>query len=99
MSRKKTTKAFTLAEVLITLGIIGVVAAIMLPSFIENMQSRIKAEQIRSVKYKFTKATTQMAAQGKIGPYASTAAFVAELQKHLKIMKVCDSNHLRDCWP
>ena len=40
-----------------------------------------------------------MAAQGLIGPYDSTASFVAELQKHLKIMKVCPSTKLRDCWP
>ena len=40
-----------------------------------------------------------MAAQGLIGPYDSTAAFVAELQKHLKIMKVCPSTKIRDCWP
>ena len=36
---------------------------------------------------------------GLIGPYASTDAFVDELQKHLKIMKRCDSSHLRECWP
>ena len=33
-------KAFTLAEVLITLGIIGVVAAMTLPSLINNIQSK-----------------------------------------------------------
>jgi len=34
-------KAFTLAEVLITLGIIGVVAAITIPSLIANYQKRV----------------------------------------------------------
>lgn len=33
-------KAFTLAEVLITLGIIGVVAAITLPTLIANYQKK-----------------------------------------------------------
>ena len=33
-------KAFTLAEVLITLGIIGVVAALTLPAVIQNYQKR-----------------------------------------------------------
>lgn len=40
------TKAFTLAEVLITLGIIGVVAAMTLPALIQtnkNLESRGKA--------------------------------------------------------
>lgn len=34
-------KAFTLAEVLITLGIIGVVAAITIPNLISNYQKRV----------------------------------------------------------
>ena len=90
---------FTLAEVLITLGIIGVVAALTLPTLNQAVNKRVRAEQIRTVKYKFTKATDKMNSLGLIGPYNSTAAFVAELQKHLKIAKVCPSSKLRECWP
>ena len=92
-------KGFTLAEVLIALGIIGVVSALTLPTLNAAISKKVRAEQIRTVKYKFTKATEKMAAQGLIGPYDSTASFVAELQKHLKIAKVCTSSNLRDCWP
>ena len=84
---------------MITLGIIGVVAALTLPTLNAAINKKVRAEQIRTVKYKFTKATEKMAHLGLIGPYANTAAFVAELQKHLKIMKVCPSTKLRDCWP
>ena len=91
--------AFTLAEVLITLGIIGVVAALTLPTLNQAVNKRVRTEQIRTVKYKFTKATDKMNSLGLIGPYNSTAAFVAELQKHLKIAKVCPSSKLRECWP
>ena len=91
--------AFTLAEVLITLGIIGVVAAMTLPTLNQAINNKVRAEQVRTVKYKFTKATEKMNSLGLIGPYASTDAFVDELQKHLKIMKRCDSSHLRECWP
>jgi hypothetical protein len=52
------------------------------------------------VKYKFTKATDSMKSLGLIGPYyANTEEFVNELQKHLKIAKVCTSDNLRGCWP
>ena len=91
--------AFTLAEVLITLGIIGVVAAMTLPTLNQAINNKVRTEQIRTVKYKFTKATEKMNSLGLIGPYASTDAFVDELQNHLKIMKRCDSSHLRECWP
>ena len=84
---------------LITLGVIGIVAALTLPTLNQAINKKVRAEQIRTVKYKFTKATTKMANLDLIGPYESTAAFVAELQKHLKIAKVCTSNNLRSCWP
>ena len=91
--------AFTLAEVLITLGIIGVVAALTLPALLTNIQSRIRAEQSRTVQYKFSLATEKMARLNLIGPYDSTDAFVDELQKHLKISKRCNASNLRGCWP
>ena len=39
-------RAFTLAEVLITLGIIGVVAALTLPALIENYQKKVAAVRL-----------------------------------------------------
>ena len=96
-SQKKV--AFTLAEVLITLGIIGVVAALTLPALLSNIQGKIRAEQIRTVKYKFTKATDKMKSLSLIGAYPTTNDFVQELRKHLVIAKVCDANHIRECWP
>ena len=97
--KMKRKEAFTLAEVLITLGVIGIVAAMTLPVLNQAVNKKVRAEQIRTVKYKFTKATEKMASLGLIGPYDSTASFVAELQKHLKIAKVCPSSKLRECWP
>ena len=41
--------AFTLAEVLITLGIIGVVAAITLPTLIKNYQKQVYVTQLKKV--------------------------------------------------
>lgn len=41
--------AFTLAEVLITLGIIGVVAAMTMPSLIANYQEKQRVSQLKKV--------------------------------------------------
>ncbi len=43
----KKSHAFTLAEVLITLGIIGVVAAMTLPTLIQNHQKQVYATQLK----------------------------------------------------
>ena len=93
-------QAFTLAEVLITLGVIGVVAAVTLPVLITNINERVQKEQVRSAKYKLTLATDKMKSLGLLGEqYPTTESFVRELSKHLKLAKICDNNHLRDCWP
>ena len=90
---------FTLAEVLTTLGIIGVVAAVTLPTLLTNIQDRVRQEQVRTVKYKFTKATEKMNSLGRITEYPTTMDFVNELKKHMTIAKVCDSSKLNECWP
>ena len=90
---------FTLAEIIITLSVIGIVSAITMPRLITNIQEKQRAEQIRTVKYKFTKATDTMNSLGLIGHYNSSLDFVNELSKHLKIAKICDSNNLSGCWP
>lgn len=43
----KKIQAFTLAEILITLGIIGVVAALTMPSLIENYQKKVLEVQLQ----------------------------------------------------
>ena len=40
-------KAFTLAEIIITIGIIGVVAAITMPSLITNIQNKGYVERMK----------------------------------------------------
>ena len=95
----KNKKAFTLAEVLITLAIIGVVAALTIPALLKDYQQKVETEQTRMVKYKLTQATSVMNTEGLIGPYETTEDFVKVLQKHLKIIKTCDNDNLKACWP
>lgn len=38
---RKTKNAFTMAEVLITLGIIGIIAALTIPQLIKNYEKRL----------------------------------------------------------
>lgn len=47
--RKQTIEAFTLAEILVTLGIIGVVAALTIPNLIANYQKEQTVIQLKQV--------------------------------------------------
>ena len=90
--------AFTLAEVLITLGIIGIVAALTLPAFISNVQGRIRAKRVENINQKLSKVTDKMAVQSGLIGYPDTMAFVQEMKKHMSIAKICDNSHLSECW-
>ena len=72
-------RGFTLAEVLITLGVIGVVAAISLPTLITNVTERRNSERHANIALKLTQAMEHMRATGKLVTYASTEDFVNEI--------------------
>jgi len=91
--------AFTLAEVLITIGVIGIVAAMTLPALINNIGTYVKNKRVENIQQKFSKATDKMLALDGMNGYGSTANFVNTLKKHLKIAQICDNSHIRNCWP
>ena len=62
MLLKKVKFGFTLAEVLITLGIIGVVAAITLPTLVANYQKQVWVNQLKKTYSTLNEGYKQMAA-------------------------------------
>ncbi len=40
-----------------------------------------------------------MKANNALGKFSSTEDFVNTLKKYLSISRICDSNHIADCWP
>lgn len=96
----KKQNGFTLAEVLITIGVIGVVAAMTIPSLMQGIGERSNSEKEANTAQKITRSMDLMRADGKLETvYPSTDAFVDELSKYLKIVTRCDSAHLTNCWP
>ncbi|MDO5437365.1 MAG: type II secretion system protein, partial [bacterium] len=78
--------AFTLAEVLITLAIIGVVAAISIPSVISNSQQQeFKTGLRKAVSVLNSAITMNMALDGET-PYDNANTF-GYLMKHMSILK------------
>ena len=100
---------FTMAEILLSLTIIGVVAAITLPSLTGNINERTWNTQRKALYARFSQAIALMPALNGYGTLtegdSSTSAedtaaetFVtAGLAKVLKINNICDNEHLYDC--
>ena len=96
MKNKK--QGFTLAEVLITLGIIGVVAALTIPTLVTNNKQKAMDTAANVFTVKLGEALKIMNSQSSLGGYSTTHEFINELSKHIKIIKTCDSDRLVDCF-
>ncbi len=87
-------KGFTLAKVLITLAIIGVVAAISIPSVISNSQQQeFKTGLRKAVSVLNSAITMNMALEGE-SPYDNGNLF-GYLIKHMSVIKNNHTSSLR----
>ena len=103
--------AFTMAEILLSLTIIGVVAAITLPSLTGNINERTWNTQRKALYARMSQAIALMPALNGYGTLkeessagasdaldtAAETFVTAGLAKVLKINNICDSEHLEDC--
>ena len=103
---------FTMAEILLSLTIIGVVAAITLPSLTGNINERTWNTQRKALYARFSQAialmpalngygtlreSTDSAGSTSIEDTAAETFITSGLAKVLKINNICDSEHIEDC--
>ena len=99
--------AFTLAEVLITLGIIGVVAAMTLPSLVQNYKEKQTVVALKKFYSTMSQAFNSAKAEGiepedwateKTSDGYGSDEFMSHIKPYLKILKDC--NHDKEgCFP
>lgn len=99
---------FTLAEVLITLGIIGVIAALTIPILMKHYQQQAVLSQLKKAYSEFNQAL-KMAEVDYGSPEqwkaillncedASQCFYDDFLKPHLKIAEFCESGSIDNCW-
>ena len=94
--------AFTLAEVLVTLGIIGVVSAMTVPSLMQNHQKKTYVTQLHKVYNEISQAVTMYLtdknalnlAEAGINSNAKAQEFITD---YFKIVQTCE-NSLTPCF-
>lgn len=90
-------RGFTLSEILISLTIIGVVAALTIPGLIKNHNEKAWATASNLFSQKLEVALRVMNTDGTLTGYPSTLDFVNALKKNIKITKIC-SDDVRKCF-
>ena len=90
--------AFTLAEVLITLGIIGIVAALVMPMVLNNVNERkYTGARLKALKT-IGEAVRNITVTEGIDNALNAEDFVENhLRKQIQIVKTCKNNDLRSC--
>lgn len=91
-------EGFTLAEVLISLAIIGIVAALTVPALVQNFQERSWQTSSEVFERKLEEALKVMNTQASLAGYPTTTDFVNELSKHMKINKICKNDEITSCF-
>lgn len=100
---------FTLAEVLITLGIIGIVAAITLPVLIASYQKNVYVTSLKKAYTEFNQVLSQLATDnGCPGDLRCAASFAVgvggltagrEIASYFNVIKNCELNSGQGCMP
>jgi len=110
MKMEKNKKGFTLAEVLITLGIIGIVAALTMPSLIANYKKMVYVTQLKKSYSQFIQALKIMSNDSGCDDDLSCTGFFEdkaysvdvvsqEIEKHIKVLKDCGYGDKAGCMP
>lgn len=88
-------KAFTLAEVLITLGIIGTVAAMTIPTLLSNVEKDKYRNQFKNIYSELTQANKMMQTDG-IFPLAADTT--DPWPNYMKLKKTCTDSTAQGCF-
>lgn len=96
--------AFTLAEVLITLGIIGVVAALTLPTLIQNYKEKQTVVKLKKTYSVLQNAFNMVRSQEHDGTDVDSWGddyknLPVELAKYMNVAKFCAMEEFEDCFP
>ena len=90
--------AFTLAEVLIALAVIGIVAALTLPGLIQNHNEKAWSTAKDLWEKKLTETVRRMNTDGVMTGHDTTEDFMDTFKQYMKVIKTCDNNDLNKCY-
>ena len=90
--------AFTLAEVLITLAVIGIVAVLTLPNLIQNHNKTVWTRAQDLWEKKLTETVRRMNTDGVMTGHKTTEDFMDTFKNYMKVIKTCDNNDINKCY-
>jgi len=101
MKQKDLKLAFTLAEVLITLAIIGVVAALTIPTLVAKINQKVSENRQTTIEARLLDGINRYSAMedGLSMKYETTYDFLVGLSKFYKMSQICKADEITKCIP
>ncbi len=93
-------KAFTLAEVLVTMGIIGVIAAMTVPNLVKNYQNQALVTQLHKVYTEFSQAIERYMSDQRVESMAETDLYNNNdglrsfINNYFKVVSDCGNSYV-----
>ena len=95
----KKIRAFTLAEVLTTLTVIGVIAVVVLPALNSSVDTKVLEKQKATSEFKLKDGLHRMQIKSELAKeYESTEDFVNAMKKYFNFTTVCSNTELTKCF-
>lgn len=97
----KNKMAFTLAEVLVVMGVIGVIAALTIPALVQKITNETFYSQFMKTYALLTSASQSLINDynGDLsGQFSDTTALMNLFATKLKPVKLCPEGNISDCW-
>lgn len=98
-------KGFTLAEVLITLMIIGVIAGMTIPALRKDAMNRTTVTNLKKIYSELNQATSLAMTNNMTNKFYKTDCWGSKdkfydnfVYKYLNVIKTCENGSQKDCW-
>lgn len=98
--KSKSRKAFTLAELLTTMAVIGIVASLTIPTLTKSYQQQVFTSKALKALSVISQATMELKADNGgtiVGYFSSREDMLAKYRTKLKLVKECAAGS-GDCW-
>ena len=90
--------AFTLNEVMIVLAVLGIVAALTMPTLNANIQSRKWSATSQDFVRELEESLKIMNLKKVLAGHATTKSFVSKLSEYISVVKICNNDELLECF-
>lgn len=90
--------AFTVCEIIIVMGILGIVAELTVPGMVKNVTETAWLRTMDKFEATLTEATKQMNVNQELTGYATNQDFVNAFKKYIKVDRTCTVANMSNCF-